>query len=130
MKKIHKILLLFTSIILILFIANNIRATKLNKYLINNSDNLRLISNQIKDFKVNAAFITDKLEAEEGYKISINNKQGFLFIVESIPPQIDEIVSTFNGTLKTPEHVVINNRYIFIFDHSQEELLNTLQEIL
>lgn len=134
MKKIHKIFILFASIILtfilILFIANNIRVAKLSEHLINNSNNLKSISNQIKDFNVKSEFLTDKFEAEEGYKISINNKQGFLFIVESIPPQIDEIVCTFDDILKTPKYVVIDNRYIFIFDRSQEEILKTLQETL
>lgn len=133
MKKSFKLILFIVFVFILgVFIYNIFPLSKSDQILsdqtlIEQSKDLKILSEKIEDFKVYSDYLTDIIEIEEGYNISIQNSSGLLFIVNDVPNNIDDYVLGFNKMFKNPQYVVVNDRYIFIFDKSDSDILSMLQ---
>lgn len=135
MKKSFKLILFIVSVFILgVFIYNIFPLSKSDQTLsdqtlIERSEDLKILSEKIEDFKVYSDYLTDIIEIEEGYNISIQNSSGLLFIVNDIPNNIDDYVLGFNKTFKNPQYTIVNDRYIFIFDKSDSGILTMLESL-
>ena len=100
------------------------------KVSIEYSEEVKILVDNNKNMKIINGFITDSLDIEEGYVITIDNLNMILLLVNEVPPQthLEDFIND-QPRMKDAMYKNINDRYIFVFDKSNPKTLEALDNL-
>lgn len=127
-KSLKKIVIVLglISLILVICAVTSQKQIGLNEY----SEDIKILMENNKGVKILNTFLTDKLEVEEGYMITIDNIDMILLLVNELPLQA-QLEDFINGQSRIKDAIYknVDNKYIFIFDKNNPKALKVLDNL-